>query len=66
MVYDGVVRQVESDEYCEITNTGGAAVNLAGWRLNAGDPGQDFIFPNKGDCGHLYNAAGEQVSEWCY
>lgn len=43
--YDGVVKRVESDEYAEITNEGGAAVNLAGWRLNAGAPGQDFRFP---------------------
>ncbi|HEX6385552.1 MAG TPA: lamin tail domain-containing protein [Anaerolineae bacterium] len=43
--FDGAVTQVESDEYAVITNQGGAAVNLAGWRLNAGDPGQDFVFP---------------------
>lgn len=43
--FDGVVTRVESDEYAVITNQGGAAVNLAGWRLNAGDPGQDFFFP---------------------
>jgi len=43
--YDGVVTRVESDEYAVIRNTGGSPVNLAGWRLNAGDPGQDFIFP---------------------
>lgn len=44
--YDGVVKRVESDEYAQITNEGGAAVNLAGWRLNAGNPGQDFYFPD--------------------
>lgn len=44
--YDGVVRQVESDEYAEITNQGDTAVQLDNWRLNAGAPGQDFIFPN--------------------
>jgi micrococcal nuclease len=44
--YDGVVRQVESDEYAQITNNGSAPVNLKGWRLNAGDPGQDFWFPD--------------------
>lgn len=43
--YDGVVPQVESDEYAEIANQGGCSVNLSGWRLNAGDPGQDFVFP---------------------
>ena len=44
--YDGVVMQVESDEYAQITNNGSAPVNLKGWRLNAGDPGQDFGFPD--------------------
>jgi endonuclease YncB( thermonuclease family) len=43
--YDGVVPRVESDEYAVIKNTGGSAVNLGGWRLNAGDEGQDFWFP---------------------
>lgn len=44
--YDGAVFRVESDEYAVITNRGSASVNLAGWRLNAGDNGQDFRFPN--------------------
>ena len=44
--YDGVVPIVESDEYAEITNLGAGSVNLLGWRLNAGDPGQDFYFPS--------------------
>jgi competence protein ComEC len=44
--YDGVVPYVESDEYAQITNEGNGTVNLEGWRLNAGDPGQDFIFPS--------------------
>lgn len=43
--YDGLVPRVESDEYAEILNQGSGPVNLAGWRLNAGDAGQDFIFP---------------------
>jgi len=43
--YDGVVKRVESDEYAEIANQGGSSVNLGGWRLNAGAPGQDFVFP---------------------
>ena len=98
--YDGVVPRVESDEYAEISNRGGAAVDLAGWRLNAGDPGQVFIFPsftlqpgqtcrvytnedhpehcgfsfrsgralwnNKGECGYLYDANGDMVSQYCY
>ena len=43
--YDGDVPQVESDEYAVITNVGDAAQNMAGWRLNAEDDGQDFYFP---------------------
>ena len=43
--YDGAVSRVESDEYAVITNNGGSPVNLGGWRLNAGDQGQDFSFP---------------------
>lgn len=43
--FDGVVPRVESDEYAMITNQGGSPVNLGGWRLNAGNPGQDFVFP---------------------
>lgn len=44
--YDGVVPRVESDEYAEITNLGAGSANLLGWRLNAGDLGQDFYFPS--------------------
>ena len=43
--YDGVVRRVESDEYAVVQNTGGTAVDVGGWLLNAGDGGQDFRFP---------------------
>lgn len=98
--YDGVVAQVESDEYAVIMNNGSSDINMSDWRLNAGAPGQDFIFPdiiiqpgtscrvytnehhpeycglsygssqpiwnNQGDCGYLFNAKGEQVSEYCY
>ncbi len=44
--YDGYVSRVESDEYAVIANTGTASTNIGGWRLNAGDDGQDFRFPN--------------------
>ena len=44
--YDGVVPYVESDEYAQITNSGTGVTDLQGWRLNAGDPGQDFVFPS--------------------
>lgn len=98
--YDGVVKRVESDEYAVIKNVGGSSVNLSGWRLNAGNPGQDFWFPNfelqpgqecrvytnenhpescgfsfgsgqalwnnGGDCGHLYDNNGAEVSSYCY
>jgi endonuclease/exonuclease/phosphatase family metal-dependent hydrolase len=40
--YDGIVPDVESDEYIELLNQGAAPVNLSGWRINAGDEGQDF------------------------
>jgi hypothetical protein len=43
--YDGQEPQVEGDEYAVIQNIGGQAVNLQGWRLNAGADGQDFNFP---------------------
>lgn len=98
--YDGAVYRVESDEYVEVRNTGSAAANLAGWMINAGDPGQNFSFPsyelgpgqscrvytneyhpdsggfsfgrgqaiwnNKGDCGYLYDASGNEVDSYCY
>jgi len=46
VVGTGVVSRVESDEYAVIANRGVAAINIGGWRLNAGNPGQDFIFSN--------------------
>ena len=42
---DGVVPRTEADEYAVVFNAGASTVNLQGWRLNAGDPGQDFVFP---------------------
>lgn len=44
--YHGVDGRNEPDEYAVIANEGDAPVNLAGWRLNAGAPGQDFVFPS--------------------
>ena len=44
--YDGVVPEVESDEYIVLFNAGTAAVNLRGWRINAGSEGQDFMLPD--------------------
>jgi len=46
--YRGDIKPNEPDEYCEIRNDGDRAVDLAGWRLNAGSEGnahgQDVIF----------------------
>jgi hypothetical protein len=44
--YQGGVYWAESDEYAEIFNQGPRLVNLDRWRLNAGDPRQDFTFPD--------------------
>jgi hypothetical protein len=44
--YDGDVPDVESDEYAVITNRGAGVVNLGNWRLNAGEPDQNFTFPS--------------------
>ncbi len=65
--YDGVVPYVESDEYAAIKNTGSSPVNLDGWRLNAGAPGQDFWFPDftmqpRQECRVYTN---EVHPEWC-
>lgn len=99
--FDGQLGSNEPDEYAVISNQGNKAVNMAGWRLNADDRGQDFYFPafdllpgqscrvytnqvqadscggtgfgygkalwaNKGECGHLYDAGGVEVSTYCY
>jgi competence protein ComEC len=65
--YDGVVPYVESDEYAAIKNTGSSPVSLSGWRLNAGDPGQDFWFPDlvmqPGQECRVYT--NEAHPEWC-
>jgi hypothetical protein len=45
ILYGGFEPRHEADEYAEIENLG-ESVNLEGWRLNAGDPGQDFYFPD--------------------
>lgn len=35
----------QADEYVEIANPGSADAMLTGWKLGAGDTGQDFTFP---------------------
>jgi len=42
---DDVYNKMGSSTYAEIKNNGLTAINLEGWRLNAGDPGEDFYFP---------------------
>lgn len=42
----GAVARTQSDEYVEITNTGGPTINLKGWQVSAGDKGQVFTFPD--------------------
>jgi micrococcal nuclease len=44
--YDGQEPRSEGDEYIVIKNNGSSAVNLQGYSINAGDPGQDFTFPS--------------------
>ena len=45
--YDGQVARVESDEYVEITNTGGSSVNLKNWVLkDIADGSPSFTFPS--------------------
>ena len=45
--YDGLVHQVESDEYVEITNLGDQAQDLAGWVLKDISEGYpSFTFPS--------------------
>jgi hypothetical protein len=43
---DDVYNKMGSSTYAVIKNNGFTAVNLEGWRLNAGNPGQDFYFPS--------------------
>ena len=44
--FDGKEPRTEGDEYAVVKNIGGTAINMKGWRLNAGDRGQDFYFPS--------------------
>ena len=43
--YDGLEWMYEGDEYAKIRNVGGRSLSLSGWRLNAGDVGQNYYFP---------------------
>ncbi len=44
--YDGQASPVETDEFILIKNVGAAPVDITGWTINAGAPGQDFTFPS--------------------
>jgi competence protein ComEC len=59
MVYQAAITGIHADaagddrrnlngEYALIRNTGRAAINLACWKLDAGDPGQRFTLPGYG------------------
>jgi micrococcal nuclease len=43
--YDGQEYRSEGDEYAVIKNPTNKPIDLRGYTLNAGDPGQDFTFP---------------------
>ena len=43
--YDGLEKRYEGDEYVEICNAGTAPGNISGYRIHAGDKGQNFTFP---------------------
>lgn len=43
--FKGQVKRSQSDEYVELRNTGTGSADLSGYRINAGDSGQDFVFP---------------------
>lgn len=43
--YDGKVHRTQADEFIEIQNQGKASVDLSGWRVSAGNIGQNFLFP---------------------
>lgn len=65
--YKGTVKQTESDEYIEITNQGNAAIELSGWRVNAGNDKQDFTFPDGTmmEPGQIYRIYTDEVHpEW--
>ena len=45
ILFDGLVKYVESDEYIEISNSGTSHADISGWKINAGNLNQDFTFP---------------------
>ncbi len=45
LLYDGRVARSEADEYVELSNQGAAHTDISGWKISAGQSGQDFVFP---------------------
>lgn len=46
MVYKGVVKRTQADEYLEIINSGKSPANISGWKVTcAGSVKQLFTFP---------------------
>ena len=45
--FDGSRLEGENDEYIEIFNNGPLIVDLTGWKINAGNEGQDMVFPQE-------------------
>lgn len=45
--YDGSQGEGEEDECIELVNNGPMIIDLGNWRLNAGDDGQDMVFPRQ-------------------
>ena len=45
ILYDGKVKQVESDEFIEVSNLGFSHVDILDWLIDADDKEQDFRFP---------------------
>ncbi|MEM9456620.1 MAG: lamin tail domain-containing protein [Myxococcota bacterium] len=45
VMYDGLEKRTEGDEYVALRNVGTVSADLSGWRVYADDRGQDFTFP---------------------
>ncbi len=63
----GRIKRTQADEFVEIGNKGMVEAQLTGWRVNAGDSGQDFVFPEgivlrPGQCLRVYTHEVHKVS----
>jgi hypothetical protein len=65
--YDGVVPSTEADEFVEITNRGGLAQSMSGWRIVSVVGDQTYSFPNvviaAGQTCRVYT--NQVHPEWC-